>query len=142
MVARFLVAVAFLLHGAAANAADIAIDLEWLAPTENVDGTPLTDLAGYRVYWKFSPTGIYTQSEPVEDPLATNHTLNLAGLSDQAEIYVVMTALDFDQNESGFSNQVAFFFNSVDALAPQTPGPVTGTARVLACDPGQTCQIQ
>lgn len=142
MAVRFFLALFLLLQAAPASAADIAIDLEWSAPTENVDGTPLTDLAGYRVYWKFSPTGIYTQSEPVEDSLATNYTLNLAGVTDQAEIYVVMTALDYDQNESGFSNQVAFFFNSVDALAPRTPGPVTGSARILTCDPGKTCAIQ
>ena len=28
-----------------------AITLTWLAPTQNVDGTPLTDLAGYRIYY-------------------------------------------------------------------------------------------
>jgi hypothetical protein len=26
------------------------VQLTWTSPTTNVDGTPLTDLAGYRVY--------------------------------------------------------------------------------------------
>ncbi len=25
--------------------------LSWTPPTQNTDGSPLTDLAGYRVYW-------------------------------------------------------------------------------------------
>jgi hypothetical protein len=29
--------------------------LSWLPPTENSDGSPLTDLAGYKVYWGRSP---------------------------------------------------------------------------------------
>ena len=29
--------------------------LSWTPPTENEDGTPLMDLAGYRVYWGQSP---------------------------------------------------------------------------------------
>lgn len=28
----------------------LAIDLTWTAPTENEDGTPIDDLAGYRLY--------------------------------------------------------------------------------------------
>lgn len=29
--------------------------LSWLPPTENTDGSPLADLAGYTVYWGTSP---------------------------------------------------------------------------------------
>jgi Fibronectin type III domain len=29
--------------------------LSWEAPTTNTDGTPLTDLAGYRIYYGSSP---------------------------------------------------------------------------------------
>ncbi|MFO1406159.1 MAG: putative Ig domain-containing protein [Steroidobacteraceae bacterium] len=32
--------------------------LSWVAPTQNVDGTPLTNLAGYRVRYGNSPTGL------------------------------------------------------------------------------------
>ena len=31
------------------------LDLAWDAPTTNADGTSLTDLTGYRVYWGLSP---------------------------------------------------------------------------------------
>jgi hypothetical protein len=32
-----------------------AATLSWEAPTTNTDGTPLTDLAGYRIYYGSSP---------------------------------------------------------------------------------------
>jgi len=43
------IAGALLLLAVAVNAADIT--LAWDRPTNNVDGSPLTDLAGYRLYY-------------------------------------------------------------------------------------------
>jgi hypothetical protein len=47
-----------------------SVTLTWDPPTQNSDGTPLTDLAAYRVYWG-SAQGNYAHSV----------TLNNAGLS-------------------------------------------------------------
>jgi hypothetical protein len=45
--------------------------LSWIPPTQNSDGSPLTNLAGYRVYWGISPGG-YTHSVRLNNPgLAT-----------------------------------------------------------------------
>lgn len=33
-------------------------DLSWTAPTTNTDGSALTDLAGYRIYYGTSPTAL------------------------------------------------------------------------------------
>lgn len=78
-----------------------AVTLEWAAPAENVDGTPLTDLAGYRIYWGQTSRN-YTDVVELNDPYTTSHTLNLAS----GDYHVAMTALDQDGNESGYSNEV------------------------------------
>jgi hypothetical protein len=142
MVVKFLAAVFLFAASISANGMDAEIDLEWTPPTENVDGTVLTDLAGFNIYWKFSATGIFSQSESVANENATTYTLALSGLQDQAEVYVAMTAYDHEGNESTFSNIVTFFFNSVDALSPQTPAGLTGTAKITGCPTNRACAVQ
>jgi hypothetical protein len=52
--------------------------LSWIAPTENTDGTPLTDLAGFTIRYGTSATSL-GQSIRLDAPGATNHTIeNLA----------------------------------------------------------------
>lgn len=48
--------------------------LDWMPPTENSDGTVLTDLAGYTVYYGTSP-GNLTQSVKVANPGLTAYTM-------------------------------------------------------------------
>jgi hypothetical protein len=40
--------------------------LNWTAPTQNEDGTTLTDLAGYKLYWGTTP-GSYTESVTIDN---------------------------------------------------------------------------
>lgn len=77
------------------------ITLDWVAPTENVDGTALTDLAGYRVYWG-AATRSYTDMTDITSPDATTTTLTLPS----GDYHVSMTALDEEGNESAYSNEV------------------------------------
>src|SRR5258706_2943922 len=49
--ARVLLLVLLLASPAAAG----VLDATWIAPTTNVDGTPLNDLASYRLYWFLFP---------------------------------------------------------------------------------------
>ena len=37
---------------------NIAVTLDWLPPTENADGSTLTDLAGYKILYGQSPSGL------------------------------------------------------------------------------------
>lgn len=75
--------------------------LNWQAPTENVDGTALVDLAGYRVYYgQFSRN--YSGEVPVSNPSATSTSISVPA----GTYYVAMTALDGDGNESGYSNEI------------------------------------
>ncbi len=48
--------------------------LTWTPPTENTDGSPLTNLAGYRVNWGASATAL-TQSAQIANPSTTTHTV-------------------------------------------------------------------
>jgi len=41
--------------GDATQPASVAVTISWSAPPFNVDGSPLTDLAGYRVYYGTEP---------------------------------------------------------------------------------------
>jgi hypothetical protein len=77
------------------------VSLNWVAPTENVDGSNLTDLAGYRIYWG-STSRNYTNMVDVPDSQTASHTLDL----ESGDYYVAMTALDLEGNESAYSNEV------------------------------------
>jgi hypothetical protein len=48
--------------------------LDWTAPTENTDGSALTDLAGYKVYYGTSASNL-TESVKVANPGLTNYTI-------------------------------------------------------------------
>ena len=91
--------------------------LSWTPPTTNVDGSPITDLKGYKVYWSMQ-TGIYTD-------LKVKDVGNVTLISIKTIIgqfvgirYFVVTAYNVLGNESAFSNEVsASFFSIVTAPA-------------------------
>ena len=49
--------------------------LSWTAPTTNTDGSPLTDLSGYVIYYG-STAGAMTQSAQITDPTVTSYTVS------------------------------------------------------------------
>ncbi|MFW2405237.1 MAG: putative Ig domain-containing protein [Gammaproteobacteria bacterium] len=74
--------------------------VSWAAPTTNADGTPLTDLAGYRIYYS-KTAGNYASSVPIDNPGVTTYVVN--NLS-AGTWYFVVTAHDLVGNESAESN--------------------------------------
>jgi hypothetical protein len=82
-------------------AANGQLSISWQAPTENVDGSALTDLGGYTVYYGQS-SGNYTGQTEVDNANATTFATTVAS----GEYYVAMTALDVEGNESALSNEV------------------------------------
>lgn len=73
-----------------------AAELSWEAPTENEDGSPLTDLAGYKIYWGTQPDE-YTNSVTIDNPAVVTYVLeNLV----PATYYFVATAFNADGTES------------------------------------------
>jgi Putative Ig domain len=74
--------------------------LSWVPPTQNGDGSPLANLAGYRVYWG-TTQGDYPNSVTLSNAGLTSY------LVDQlvpATWYFVVTALNSNGVESPFSN--------------------------------------
>ena len=75
--------------------------LTWDAPTTNADGTPLTDMGGYKVYYG-TASGKYTFSLDVGNIT----TYRIEGLS-PGTYYFAVTASDASGNESDYSNEVS-----------------------------------
>jgi len=78
-----------------------SVTLEWVAPTERVDGTPLTDLAGFKVYWG-TESRSYTQSVEIDNPAVTTYVVDNLG---PGTYYFATTALTEDGLESDYSNE-------------------------------------
>jgi len=51
-----------------------SVTLSWSPPTENTDGTALTDLAGYRIYWG-TTSGSYPNSVTIDNPGVTTYVV-------------------------------------------------------------------
>ncbi|MEW6417438.1 MAG: fibronectin type III domain-containing protein [Nitrospirota bacterium] len=75
--------------------------LTWDAPTTNADGTPLTDLGGYKIYYGTS-SGNYS----VVIDVGNVTTYKIEGLS-PGIYYFAVTAYDTSGNESEYSNEVS-----------------------------------
>jgi hypothetical protein len=74
--------------------------LTWLPPTTNVDGTPLTNLAGFKVYWGTAP-GNYPSSATIMNPGLTRYVVeNLTPNT----YYFAVKAVNTAGTESVFSN--------------------------------------
>ena len=85
-----------------ADAGSASVTLIWTPPTENTDGSPLLDLAGYRILYGTSP-GNYPLAIDVNNPgLSTYVIVDL--LPDT--YYFVMTAVNSNGVESSPSSMV------------------------------------
>lgn len=91
--------------------------LTWDPPTTNSDGSPLTDLAGYKIYWKSSVSGAYTDVQSKDVGNVTTVTIQSVTGSSTAVYYFVATSYNTNGTESKFSNEV-------DNKLPLAPGAV------------------
>jgi hypothetical protein len=76
--------------------------LSWQAPTKNVDGSTLTNLSGYKIYYGTTSRN-YTQSVSVAGASTTQWTLSLA----PGTYYFALTAIDAAGGESSKTNEVS-----------------------------------
>jgi hypothetical protein len=77
--------------------------LSWSVPQFNTDGTSLTDIAGYRVYYGTSPTNL-SQSVPISGAGITSHTVT--GLA-AGTYYFAVATVDSVGTVSSVSNPAA-----------------------------------
>src|SRR5438093_1302442 len=85
------------------------LDASWTAPTTNTDGSPLTDLASYKVYYEPAtgpcPGGAFFQViSPTTSPApGTAVSFRLKGLTSGSLYFVSVTAVDLSGSESACS---------------------------------------
>lgn len=79
--------------------------INWVAPSEREDGTglALSEIAGYRIYYGTVP-GVYQSQIDIND-----QTVDQAQIVDipLGTYYVVMTTIDAEGRESGYSSELA-----------------------------------
>ena len=81
--------------------------LNWQPPTENVDGSALTDLAGYTIHYG-TAAGTYTQTISLSNPgLATYVVSSLA----PGTYYFAVAAVNSSGTESPLSSEVSATVN-------------------------------
>ncbi len=91
-----------------------SVTLSCTAPTQNEDGTPLTDLAGYTFYYGTNAGGPYPTTESVDASVCGIVTQDLA----PGTYYFVATAVNAQGVESVFSNEAT---KTVGGTAPNAP---------------------
>src|SRR5439155_10396239 len=85
------------------------LDASWTAPTTNTDGSPLTDLASYKVYYEPAtgpcPGGAFFQviSLTTSPAPGTAVSFRLKGLTSGSLYFVSVTAVDLSGSESACS---------------------------------------
>jgi len=79
-----------------------AVNLQWVAPTENSDGTPLTDLKGYKIHYGTRSQN-YTGAISVDNPTVTTY---LVDSLPAGTYYFAVTAYNASGAESSLSDEV------------------------------------
>lgn len=80
-----------------------SVTLTWDAPSENEDGSPLTDLAGHRLYYGTATPLTVSNSTAVDVGSGTTHTI--AGLA-PGIYFVAVSAYDSLANEGPLSQEI------------------------------------
>jgi hypothetical protein len=94
-------------RGAETAVSSVAVDVQevplvrWQAPTRNEDGSNLTDLAGYWLYWGRNSRD-YTGRVRIWNASQTQYRPEQLSSGDY---FVAVTALNRDGEESGYSNE-------------------------------------
>ncbi len=77
--------------------------LSWTPPTENTDGSALTDLAGYRIYFG-TASNSYTETVSIDNPGLTSYQIDNLTAGDW---YFAITAVNSSDIESSHSDEVS-----------------------------------
>lgn len=111
--------VAGLLISVSVHAASVT--LAWDAPGTYADGSPLTDLSGYRLYHGIA-SGTYTERIEVSGVTSATFSNLQSGCSN----FFAVTAVNSAGVESGFSGEVAVYVSSTNTVAAQKDADLDG----------------
>ncbi len=114
------------------NAVPGVVTLSWSPPTENEDGSPLTDLAGYRIYYR-DITGEHSESLQLDNPGLS--TIVIEGL-DAGTWEFTMTSVNATGIESGRSNSITRTVEG-PASTEDSPASVTTVEQKDAAAPAE-----
>jgi hypothetical protein len=107
--------------------------VRWEAPYTNANGTPLTDLAGYNVYY-----GKQHQNYESKITVGNVKEYTIANLAKDVNYYCAVTAYDSSGNESSFSDEVSITGYSLTVNKSGTDsGTVTSSPVGITC--GTAC---
>jgi hypothetical protein len=109
--------------GQKAFAADVTV--AWDVPTQNTDGSALTDLAGYKLSW-----GRALGSYDVTVDAGNSTTRVLTGLSEGATYYAAAKAYNSAGRESSYCTELTF--TVADVTAPVITPPAASTLEANA----------
>ena len=84
-----------------------AVTINWTPPTENTDGTPLTNLAGYDIHYG-TASGDYTQNVSVSNPGLATYVVDNLG---PGTYYFSIAAVNSAGAESPLSPEVSMTVN-------------------------------
>ena len=99
------------------------VTLAWDAPTTNVDGSPLTDLGGYKVYYG-TTSGVYATVLAV----GSVTTATVTNLQPGMTYFFAVTCYDIYGNESAFSQELT-------VVATDPPYPNSALKMNCLCQP-------
>ena len=93
--------------GSGSSASAAAVNLQWAAPTENSDGTPLQDLEGYKIHYGTESQN-YTADISVDNPTVTTY---LVSTLPAGKYFFAVTAYNSSGAESSPSDEVSATLN-------------------------------
>jgi hypothetical protein len=120
------------------------LDASWTAPTTNTDGSPLTDLGSYRIYYSTSaspcPGSSFVEvASPTSIPQpGQTMSAQLTGLTANARYFVSVTAFDTMRNQSDCSttaSAVARDDSTGNISSPSTAQPAAPQSAGLSAAP-------
>ena len=85
-------------------AAPASFTVSWTPPTRNADGSPLTNLAGYKIYYG-TVSGEYNEIIDVNSAGMTSYSID--GIA-PGTYFLVMTSVNSDDVESVYSGELSF----------------------------------
>ena len=129
------------------NVEAASLTVGWIGPTTNADGTPLTDLAGYRIYLGTGvappcPDASFGEVPSTSAAPTTGETVayQVAGLSADVTYVARISAVDLSGNESGCAGPVSGIARADLSVSPAGSVNVGSTAVGTAVDATFTVQ--
>jgi Fibronectin type III domain len=89
------------------TASSSSVTLGWVAPTENSNGTPITDLAGYKIHYG-TASQEYTQVVSLANPSLSRYVVDSLP---SGTYYFAITAYNSQGTESALSGEITTTLN-------------------------------